>query len=495
MNKKILDVFIIMLMIATVLSGCVTIEVTPALSEVGETHEGEDVTQVVTEKTVDENSVEIEDDIDSTGNSVEEPSYNPFEEKIIDEGSVLNIYCWNDEFKNCMANHYPGYVEVDDTHGTIGDVQVVWNISSTEGNAYQSNLDASLIGQVDAYADDKVDIFLIDADSALKYVNTDYTMSLADLGIKLEDTVDQYQYTKDVVTDYNGILKGVSWQACPGVMICRRDIAMEIFGTEEPNELNKYFADWDKFKESSGKLKEVGYKVTNSVDDTFRVYACNLTSKWVEEEKINIDSNIKNWVNDSKLLYDSGMVGDAEFWSEEWKNGMYSSGDVFSYFGPEWFADSKMYADEEGSIANNGGYVAIAGPQPFFWGGTWICAATGTDNPALAADIMKTFTCDKNIMSEIAKSDKYFVNNKSVMEELATDVSYEYKVFGGQNALTLFCQNADKIDFTNITADDKVCNEEFQKAMREYYNDNSTYDEALESFYKAVVDKCPWLIY
>ena len=50
-------------------------------------------------------------------------------------------------------------------------------------------------------------------------------MSVADLGITDEEVADQYQYTKDVMTDSDGNLKGLSWQGCPGAMIYRRDIA------------------------------------------------------------------------------------------------------------------------------------------------------------------------------------------------------------------------------------------------------------------------------
>ena len=96
--------------------------------------------------------------------------------------SVLNIYCWNEEFKTRVKDHYPGYEEVDATHGKIGDVAVVWNITPNENNAYQNNLDEALLKQADAAQDDKVDMFLIEADYALKYVGTDYTMPVADLG-------------------------------------------------------------------------------------------------------------------------------------------------------------------------------------------------------------------------------------------------------------------------------------------------------------------------
>ena len=135
-----------------------------------------------------------------------------------DEGKVLNIYCWNEEFKSRVTDHYPGYTEVDATTGTIGDVTVKWNITPNDDNAYQNNLDATLLKQADAAADDKIDIFLVEADYALKYVDTDYTMAVSDLGITDSDLSKQYQYTKDVVTDSNGVLKGVSWQGCPGVL-------------------------------------------------------------------------------------------------------------------------------------------------------------------------------------------------------------------------------------------------------------------------------------
>ena len=35
------------------------------------------------------------------------------------EGSVLNIYVWNEEFKSRVTDHYPGYVKTDDSTGKI----------------------------------------------------------------------------------------------------------------------------------------------------------------------------------------------------------------------------------------------------------------------------------------------------------------------------------------------------------------------------------------
>lgn len=57
------------------------------------------------------------------------------------DGKTLNIYCWNEEFQSRITDHYPDYQKVDATHGKIGDIDVVWNITPNENNAYQNNLD------------------------------------------------------------------------------------------------------------------------------------------------------------------------------------------------------------------------------------------------------------------------------------------------------------------------------------------------------------------
>ena len=410
-----------------------------------------------------------------------------------DDGKVLNIYCWNEEFKSRITDHYPGYTKVDATTGTVGDVTVKWNITPNDDSAYQNNLDATLLKQADAAADDKIDIFLVEADYALKYVDTDYTMPVADLGITDADLANQYQYTKDIVTDSNGVLKGVSWQGCPGVLFYNREAAKEVLGSDDPATVQEAVKDWDTFNKTAETLKDAGYSIVSSANDTYRVYSNNVTSKWVVDGKINIDENIMNWVNDSKELVDAGEIGTHDLWSDDWSAGFYPEGKVFAYFGPAWLVNFSMAADTEGSIGNAGGWGATEGPQGFFWGGTWICGATGTDNASLVKDIILKMTADEDIMKEIVVADDDFVNNKPAMEAMAADTSYQSKVLGGQNPLAMFCAGAEKIDLSNLSAYDQGCNEEFQHAMKNYFDGKASLDDALDLFYKAVEEKYPEL--
>ena len=104
-----------------------------------------------------------------------------------------------------------------------------------------------------------------------------------------------------------------------------------------------------------------------------------------------------------------------------------------------------MSADQDGSVGKDGGWAATEGPQGFYWGGTRITAAAGTDNPTLeffvAALIIDTHVTQINLIS--------------------------------------------------------ACTEHSQRILstKNYFEGNASYDEALDLFYKAVVEKYPELSY
>ena len=475
MKKKVISALLSVAMVATLLVGC------------GQSAAPAEEAPAATEETAEE-APAAEEEAPAAEEATEEAA------PAAEEGKVLNIRCWNEEFKTRITDHYPGYEEVDATHGKIGDVDVVWNITPSDDNAYQNALDAALLEQETAAADDKIDLFLVEADYALKYVDTDYTMPVKDLGITDDELSKQYQYTKDIVTDSNGVLKGVSWQGCPAILFYNREAAKEIFGSDDAETVQAKVADWDTFTATAEEVKAAGYNMTATVNDTYRVYSNNVSTPWVVDGKIVVDDNIKAWVDNSKKMVDAKQTTTEELWSDAWSAGFYPEGKVFCYFGPAWLINFSMAADVEGSIANQGGWGATVGPQGFFWGGTWICGATGTDNPSLVADIMRQMTCNEEIMIDIVKADDDFVNNQSAMEKMASDASYQSKVLGGINPLGLYAEGAKKIDLSNLSPYDQGCNEEFQNAMKNYFDGNAkTYEEALEMFYKAVEEKYPEL--
>ena len=411
-----------------------------------------------------------------------------------DDGKVLNIYCWNEEFKSRITAHYPDYKEVDATHGKIGDVDVVWNITPSDDNAYQNNLDAALLNQQDAPADDKIDIFLVEADNALKYVDTDYTAPVKDLGITDADLSKQYQYTKDIVTDSKGVLKGVSWQGCPGVLFYNREAAKDVLGTDDPDEVQNYVCDWDTFNDTAAKMQAKGYKMISSVNDTYRVYSNNVSSKWVEDGKVQVDDNIMKWVDDSKKLVDAKEAGTFDMWSDDWSKGFYPDGKVFCYFGPAWLVNFSMAADTEGSIGYNGGWGAAQGPQGFFWGGTWLLANKDTQKKEAVKDILEWITLDSseeglqymwaNGTYNGEGGTKDCVASGTVMSK--SDGSVDF--LGGQNMFDVFVPANSYAKGTNLTQYDETINTYWREQVREYTAGNKSREQAIADFKQQVAD-------
>ncbi|MBE5967566.1 MAG: carbohydrate ABC transporter substrate-binding protein [Lachnospiraceae bacterium] len=431
---------------------------------------------------------------------------NPAEEKKepaqADEGKVFNIYCWNTEFQDRVKAYFPGYTDNGDGTGKIGDVAVNWVITPSEHNAYQNALDAALLAQADAAADDKVDLFLIEADYALKYVNTDYAMDVKEIGLTEDAMKDQYQYTKDIVTDSNGVIRGTTWQATPGLFAYRRSIAKDVLGTDDPVEVQKKISNWDDFNAVAEEMKAKGYTMLSGYDDAYRTFSNNVSGPWVQDGKVIVDEGLMKWVDQTKEFTDKAYNNKTSLWGDGWAKDQGPDGKTFGFFYSTWGINFTLMgysladSEAEAAVGNGiyGDWAVCEGPAPFYWGGTWICAATGTDNPSLVKDIMYTLTCDAETMKKITEDTQDYTNNQTAMEEIANS-NFKSEFLGGQNHIALFAAAAPKIDMSKISPYDQGCNEEFQTAFKDYFDGNVTKDQALQNFYDKIIVKYPELTY
>lgn len=131
-----------------------------------------------------------------------------------DEGKIINIYSWNNEFRERVELVYPEVKETsaDGTVTVLKDgTEIHWIINPNQEGVYQQKLDEALLNQASAAADDKVDIFLSETDYVNKYTDAeaDVAMPLTDLGINPDtDLADQYSFTKVTASDENGVQRG-----------------------------------------------------------------------------------------------------------------------------------------------------------------------------------------------------------------------------------------------------------------------------------------------
>lgn len=440
----------------------------------------------------------------------DEPSPEPTPEPKQEEGKVLNIWGWNDEFQGLFKDYFEGKGKVPD------GVEVKFTIIPNDDNAYQNALDEALLNQENAAADEKIDLFLVEADYALKYVDSDYTLDIIkDVGLTQEDIAGQYKYTQEIVTDSKGAIKGTSWQATPGLFAYRRSIAKDVLGTDDPAEVQKALSTWEDFYDVAEKAHAKGYKMLSGYDDSYRTFSNNVSQPWVDSEKrIIIDDNILKWIEQTKEFTDKGYNNKTSLWDDAWAADQGPGGKVFGFFYSTWginftllgnaletplpdglTATSDPEAYKEATTGNGifGDYAVIEGPQNYYWGGSWLCAAAGSDNLELVQEIMRTMTCDPETLITITKDRQDFTNNIEAMETLANDDNFASAFLGGQNHIKLFAESAKGIDMSNISPYDQGLNEGIQTAFRDYFNGTVDYDTALDNFYKAAIEKYPEL--
>lgn len=407
---------------------------------------------------------------------------------IDDSGTVFNIRAWNEEFKGFFEKYMPGY---DAAAQTLDGVKVVWTIVPSDDLAYQNALDEALSKNASASADDKVDMFLAEADYILKYTDSDVTMNIADLGVKQVDT--EYQYTVDAASDANGNIKGVSFQCCPSALIYRRSIAKDVLGTDDPDEVQAQLDSWDKYASVAADAKAKGYYMHAAFAETYRVFSNNATSAWVSGGQLTIPSVIEEWTEQAKNFYDNGYILDTlpGIWDDGKNAQMFKDGKTMCFFGPAWYFNFCMGNAQDPDKGCSGDWAICKGPQGHFWGGTWILAATGTDNGSLVAKVMKAFTEDEDVCDKLIVNEGQFTNNKKVNEKYANDASFGVDFLGGQNATAVFCGMTDSIQWKNATIYDQACNEGYQNYIKDYISGAQDKDTALLNFYGYINEKYP----
>lgn len=338
-------------------------------------------------------------------------------------------------------------------------------------------------------------MFLVEADYALKYIDPDIDVAvpLSQLGITAEDISNQYKYTQQAVTTSDGEIRGLSYQATPGMLVYRRSIAQAVLGTDDPETVGAAVADWDKFYETANLMKDAGYYMYSGRADTYRVYSNNVSAPWVDGNNIVVDQNMMNWVERSMEDTESGIshkVGGQ--WTDEWNKDMGPDSKVFCFFLPAWGLDTCIKPNVAGTDAAEDWAVCPA-PQSFYWGGTWLIACSGTDNPVHIKDIMLKMTADTEILRNLAVKNGEMSNDQPLMDELAESPNFGIDLLGGQNYIGVLSSAAANISLANVSPYDQGCTEEFQNAFGDYFNGKIDLEKAKENFETAIHERYPEL--
>ena len=419
------------------------------------------------------------------------------EEAEAPEVHVFNIYSIGEDFKNRVQDFYPGYESTGENSGQISGVPVMWHVY-TDAQEYRDVLDEKLGSQIDgseegADPDDRIDLFVVEEAFLRDYVESAASMDVVEeVGLLQESLSDQFLYTQQMATDADGKLKAVSWQATPGVFAFRRSIAREVLGTDDPEKVQEAVSDWEAFANTAEAVKEAGYYMLSGYEDAYRVYADNVTSAWVENGALNIDPHLEEWAVQTREFAENRYTHGTEQWSDEWRADHTGDGEVFGFFYSSWgihyTLQFKAEGEEDDTQSASGDYAVCRGPEPSHYGGQWIIAARGCGNTELACSIMKTLTCDPEVMKKITKDIREFTNTVSGMTELAQS-DYKAEVLGGQNPIPVYVESAKLLSKLHTTTYDDDLDTGFQVTMQDYFAGRVSEIDALETFRKVVLSR------
>lgn len=321
-------------------------------------------------------------------------------------------------------------------------------------------------------------------------------------------------YTYEAGCDSDGVLRAISYQACPGSVIYRRDLAKEVFGTDDPEEVAKLFASFDTIEETAATLKSKGYTIFG---DTGALRWFSISSNpWVKDGQIIVDQDRLDYFDCAVELYQKNYVAFAKEWSAPWyasmagplpqlsdsddvwgmdKDQLMSEGQaggdnitqVFSYVMPSWGA----LIVRDNAEGNKGKFGVCSGVCSFFGGGTFLTVNEYSQNKEAAQQFIEFCTLnDDTAQWWLKESNGDVVNNKAVLE---ANKDYQNESFGNQNTYAFYAKEMEAIDYSMITGYDDAIKDAFGNAIMSVQKGEKTREEALKEFYATVIATYPEL--
>ncbi len=348
------------------------------------------------------------------------------------------------------------------------------------------------------------DIYLTDVTEVMKYTQGEYSSYAAtykDLGFDVDELIkeaDIAQYIADIGKREDGNVVALSASSDGGAFIYRRSIAIDVWGTDEPEVIKqKIGGTWENFFKAAEDLKKKGYSIVSGEGDVWNVVQNSANQGWVVDGKLVIDPKREAFLDISKKLQGNDYSNATQIWQEDWFNDMKDAGDkkVFGFFGPSWLVTDTLKINCGGETPGQGTYGdwAVCEPTtPFFWGGTWIFANKNTKVPNAVGELIKWMTLDtsetglQSLMAngtlEEGNNKKIAVSSLSVMEKSEDSIDF----LSGQNMFEVFTPVSRLVNGKNVTQYDEKMNQYWKNEVRAYADGTKTRKQAIQDFKNTV---------
>lgn len=345
----------------------------------------------------------------------------------------------------------------------------------------------------------EVDVIVGEPQMLLNFFEAGFFADLSELDADAQNQIVDYVY--EAGKDDNGVLRALSYQVTPGAIIYRRDLAKEIFGTDDPDAMSEKFKDFDTILETAQEVKDAGYRIFSD-SGNLRWYA-NAGAAWVEDGVLQVSDAKLGYMDAAVKLYQDELVAFAPEWSAAWYASMAGElpldagwsdladlngaemTQVFSYSLPSWGA----LIVRDNANENKGNFGICSGPCSYFGGGTFIGVSEYSEHKDTATDFVKFCTLNEDTAQWwLETSNGDVVSNKAVLE---ANKDYENESFGNQKTYEFYSKEAENIDYSVVTKYDDTIGNYWGASIEAIQKGEMTKEEAIEDFYMQVETTFP----
>lgn len=287
------------------------------------------------------------------------------------------------------------------------------------------------------------DVFSVSRDFSAEWIENSNT--IVNLSETFPEDMDYYTENAyptfvNVGSDDNGSVFGVTAEFPVGMMFYNREIAQEVFGTDDYEEVASQLDSWDKVIEANSKLPD-GTKMFGNLVNATNAIVGSRQQPWVVDEEFVVNDWIDNYMETVKTFYEEDMIL-AENEDDIYFSG-YQTGSFFLDYLPTWGYRSKARPQLEQDTAESSWGVTYP-TVDYIRGGTYYFISEAANNKVGAMEIIKGMALNEEAL--IDYNYEYLdLSSLQPVNEVLFDSGVVSEELGGQEIFEVYGEQAERV--------------------------------------------------
>ena len=261
--------------------------------------------------------------------------------------------------------------------------------------------------------------------------------NLSDYGL---DTSNYAPALIEAATNTDGEVIGLFENICPAGIAYKRDLALEYFGTDDPEELQAMFSSYEDYVEKGQEVSE------KSGGSTYLLHSGQAVAEWlyfasdianVTDSAINMTEKMTDVMGKLVDLRDAGAVDTYQNGTAE-ANATYADDSHIFYPCPDW---ALTYYIESNDPEGSGNWGLLKAPVSYCHGGTAMgISNTASDAEKEAAYDFITWCISSEEGAEAARDAAGYITQDTTIATTEFAKRSDEDFFGGQDISSLYYQ-------------------------------------------------------